>query len=203
MLASLCPRLSHGCQDTRTGRSENNGLLISSFQKEEVAIVGNFCDQWSWLTVSSLVSQVLASLCCQPGWGLGALQLLGLPRLFWGATAFPATSSCGSARGTDCPAAHPLRGAPGGCRACATSCSVLLSPGWLERWDPGRLLLTCPALVHVFPVMLKPPCGCCRQGSAPRAALLPADISVPAVLLYPAQHMPVAACWSCCWFGGR
>lgn len=131
MLASLCPRLSHGCQDTRTGRSENNGLLISSFQKEEVAIVGNFCDQWSWLTVSSLVSQALASLCCQPGWGLGALQLLGLPGLFWGATAFAATSSCGSARGTACPAAHPLCGAPGGCGACATSCSVLLAPGGL------------------------------------------------------------------------
>lgn len=235
-----------GCQDTRRGRSENNRLLMSSFQKEGVAVVGNFGDQWGWLTVSSLVSQALAPMCCQPGWGLEAPQLLGLPTLFRGATAFPATSSCGSAGRTACPAGHPLCGASGGCRACATSCSVLLALGglcclagetaWrggerhtgaqhlpapactsfptarashsragspLSRWDPGRLLLTCPALAQVFPVALKPPCGCCHQGSAARADPLPADISIPTALLYPAQHMPVAVCWCCHWFGDR
>lgn len=42
-----------GCQDIQRGRSENNRPLMFSFQKQVVASMGNFCDQQSWLIVSS------------------------------------------------------------------------------------------------------------------------------------------------------
>lgn len=38
-----------------------------------------------------------------------------------------------------------------------------------------------------------------RAGDLPRRC----DISIPTALLYPAQHVPVAVCWSCLWFQGR
>lgn len=75
-----CAHSSHvaaGCRDVGRGRSENNHPLMFSLQQEGVATVGNSCDQQSWLTVSSSVSQDSSPavaqpgpLCCQPGsWG--------------------------------------------------------------------------------------------------------------------------------------
>lgn len=94
-LSAHSRHVAAGCQDIRRGRSENNRPLMFSFQKEGVAIAGNFCDQQSWLIVSSSVSQALAPshgaawppLCHQPVWSSGAPPLLGLPSLSRGATA--------------------------------------------------------------------------------------------------------------------
>lgn len=226
-LSAHSRHVAAGCQDIRRGRSENNRPLMFSFQKEGVAIAGNFCDQQSWLIVSSSVSQALApshgaawppcaaSLSGAQGhprsWGSPAC-LVGPQRWvckwkqsreFWGLDA-PLVSAMAPAAPS--PSGHPLCGAARGRRACAASRSVLalcrlccLAGEMLRRGGEHR------AGARHQPA---PACASLPRQPADRVAALETagaegTFQFPLGVCTRFKHMPVAVCWSCLWFWGR